>query len=134
MQKGKIFTSRRSLLIIPVVLLVLASCNNLSSNQKKEKIMKNTEEMATFVIEREIENVGSSTAEELKAASKKSNSVLEELRPDIQWKHSYVVDDKLYCVYKAKDESLIKEHARKVGVPANSISRVSAVISPHTAE
>lgn len=134
MPKDNIFISGRSLLIMPVILLVLASCNDSNSNSQKDEITEKTSEMSTFVIEREIENIGSSTAEELKADSKKSNSVIEELGPGIQWEHSYVVDNKFYCVYKAKDESLIKEHARRVGVPANSISRVAAVIGPHTAE
>ncbi len=130
MQMRKTFILQGSLLL----LLILASCTGSNNNQNKETVMKNTDKMPTFVIEREIENVGSSTDEELKANSKKSNSVIEELGTDIRWQHSYVVDDKLYCVYQARDESLIKEHARRAGVPANTISRVSAVIDPHTAE
>jgi hypothetical protein len=126
--------SLKRLLMMSLVLIVLASCNNSSENQKKEKIMKNTDELPTFVIEREIENIGSSTPEELKKGSKKSNSAIEELGPDIQWIHSYVSDNKLYCVYQAKDKELIKEHAKLAGVPANSISRVTAKIDPSTAE
>ncbi len=134
MHKGKNSHPARSLFFVPVVLLVLASCNHLNNNHKKDKAMEKPKEMSTFVIEREIKHIGSSTAQELKEGSKKSNAVLNELGPDIEWDHSYVVDNKLYCIYKARDESLIKEHARKVGVPANSISKVSAIIDPNTAE
>lgn len=134
MHKGKKFNPTRSLFFIPVIWVVLASCDNLNDNQNKDKAMKKPKELSTYVIERKIENIGSSTALELKEGSKKSNAVIDELGPDIQWEHSYVVDNKLYCIYKATDESLIKEHARKAGVPANSISKVSTIIDPNTAE
>ncbi len=119
---------------ICVLSVFFTSCNYVDTNPQNEDTMKNNKEMPTFVIEREIENSGSLTAEELRAASKKSNAVIEELGSDIQWKRSYVVDNKQYCVYKARDKALIKQHAEKVGVPANSISEVSAIIDPSTAE
>ena len=90
--------------------------------------------MKTFVIEREIPNAGKLTAEELKGISQKSCSVLRDLGPQIQWVHSYVTGNKIYCIYKAENIELIREHARKGGFPANSISEVSSVISPATAE
>lgn len=134
MRRFKIISNNRCALIIAIVLITLVSCDQSKSNSKNERSMKKTDEMPTFVIEREMENVGNSTAEELKAGAKKSNLAIEELGPDIQWKHSYVVKNKLYCVFKAKDKSLIREHARKVGVPANSINEVTAITNPQTEE
>jgi hypothetical protein len=87
-----------------------------------------------FVIERAMPGVGSLGASELKAASQGSCTVLRTLGPSIQWVHSYVTADKIYCIYRAADEGMIREHARMAGFPANTISRVQTVISPMTAE
>jgi len=87
-----------------------------------------------FVIEREIPGAGKLTPEELKAASKKSLEVLRQLGPDIQWQHSYVTANKVYCVYTAPNKELIIEHAKRAGVPANLISEVSSIVSPATAQ
>ena len=86
--------------------------------------------MKKYVIERPIPGVGSLSRDELHAASKKSCCALDELGPDIQWVHSYVTDDKIYCVYLAANERLIREHARRAGFPATSISAVRAMIDP----
>lgn len=90
--------------------------------------------MPQFVIEREMQGVGGLGPEDLKGASQGSCSVLRELGPDIQWVHSYVTDDKIYCVYRAPSEDLIRQHAETAGFPANSIAQVRAVIDPTTAE
>lgn len=90
--------------------------------------------MPKFVIERAIPGLGNFKAAELQAASQKSCSVLRELGPDIQWVQSYVTDDKLYCIYHAASEALVREHARRGGFPANSVSRVTSIIDPTTAE
>ena len=90
--------------------------------------------MPQFVIEREMPGVGSLNSEALKGASQGSCSVLRDLGPEIQWVHSYVTDNKIYCIYRAPDEELIREHARRGGLPANSISQVRATIDPTTAE
>ncbi len=90
--------------------------------------------MPKFVIEREIPGAGKLSASELKAISKKSCGVLSSLGPSIQWMHSYVTADKVYCVYYAADESLVRRHAELGGFPANRISAVSCVIDPATAE
>ena len=90
--------------------------------------------MPEFVIEREMPGVGGLGQDELKGASQKSCSVLRGLGPEIQWVHSYVTDDKIYCVYRAPSEQLIRQHAETAGFPANSISQVRNVISPTTAE
>lgn len=93
-----------------------------------------SEDMNMYVIEREIPGVGDWTAEELKAASQTSCGVLKEMGSDIQWLHSYVTADKLYCVYLAPNEEIIREHAVTAGFPANSVSAVATIISPETAE
>jgi hypothetical protein len=90
--------------------------------------------MPRYVIERNLPGAGELTPEQVRAVSQKSCAVLRELGPAIQWVESYVTDDKLYCVYLAPDEELIREHARRGGFPADRISRVRRGISPLTAE
>ena len=90
--------------------------------------------MPEYVIEREMPGAGSLSPAELQAASQTSCGVLRKLGPHIQWLHSYVTDDKIYCVYRAPDEQLIRQHAETAGFPANSISQVRATIDPTTAE
>ena len=90
--------------------------------------------MPEFVIERDMPKVGSLSADQLKGASRTSCTVLRKLGTDIQWVHSYVTDDKIYCVYRAPDAEIIREHARQAGFPANSVSRVHARIDPTTSE
>ena len=90
--------------------------------------------MPQFVIEREMPGVGQLGAQDLKSASQTSCSVLRDLGPEIQWVHSYVTDDKIYCIYRAPSEELIRRHAETAGFPANSISQIRATIDPTTAE
>ncbi len=90
--------------------------------------------MPRFVIEREIPGAGKLTPADLVAISQKSCGVLNEMGPRIQWVQSYVVDDKIYCVYLAPDEATVRQHAAKGGFPANRVSEVRAVIDPTTAE
>ncbi|TFH79558.1 DUF4242 domain-containing protein [Pseudomonas kribbensis] len=90
--------------------------------------------MPKFVIEREIPGAGNLSEQELKAVSQTSCQVLRGLGPQVQWLQSYVTADKIYCVYIAPDEELVREHARLGGFPANSVSRVMSVIDPTTAE
>jgi hypothetical protein len=89
--------------------------------------------MRRFVIEREIPKVGSFEREQLKTAAAKSNEVLAQLSPDIQWVHSYVAGDKTFCIYMAKDEAVIRKHAEISGFPANKITEVRKMIDPTTA-
>ena len=89
--------------------------------------------MQKFIIERDIPDVGSLERAQLKEAAAKSNEALAQLAPDIQWVESYVADDKTFCVYLAKDETLIRRHADLSGFPANKITRVSRTIDPTTA-
>ena len=90
--------------------------------------------MPKYVIEREIPGVGGSSADALKDVSQTSCNVLQELGPQIQWVQSYVTGDKIYCVYIAPNEDMIREHAAKGGFPANSIAEVKTIIDPTTAE
>ena len=89
--------------------------------------------MPKYVIEREIPGAGNLSAEQLQGISQKSCSVLKELGPQIQWVESYVTDDKIYCVYIAPNEEMIREHAKRGGFPANRISQVRTIIDPTTA-
>lgn len=90
--------------------------------------------MPKFVIEREIPEVGKLSTEQLKAVSQTSCGVLREMGPQIQWLHSYVTDDKIYCVYIAPDEETVRKHAQMGGFPANKVSQVRTTIDPTTAE
>lgn len=90
--------------------------------------------MPKFVIEREIPGAGNLTAEQLKGISQTSCGVLSSMGPQIQWIHSYVTADKIYCIYQAPNEEMVREHAKQGGFPANFVSRVYSVIDPATAE
>ena len=90
--------------------------------------------MPKYVIERELPGAGALSADQLQAVAQKSCSVLERLGPQIQWVHSYVTDDKIYCVYIAPNADLVRKHAEQGGFPANKVSAVRAVIDPTTAE
>lgn len=90
--------------------------------------------MPKYIIEREIPGAGRMSAEELRGASQKSCGVLQRLGPQIQWLQSYVTGDKLYCVYIAPNEEMVRKHAQEGGFPANKISEVKTIIDPTTAE
>ena len=90
--------------------------------------------MPKFVVEREVPGAGKMTPQELQAISQKSCNVLRNMGPQIQWLHSYVTDDKIYCVYIAPNEEAIREHAKQGGFPANRISAIRDVMDPTTAE
>jgi len=90
--------------------------------------------MPKFVIEREIPGAGNLTDAQLQEISRKSVNVLKGMGPEIQWLHSYVTGDKVYCVYLAPDEAPLREHAKRAGIPANRISAVRRLIDPSTAE
>lgn len=90
--------------------------------------------MPKYVIEREIPGAGDLTPEQLKGISQTSCGVLSKMGPQIQWVESFVTGNKIYCVYIAPNEEMIKEHASQGGFPANSISKITAIINPVTAE
>ena len=89
--------------------------------------------MRKYVIERDLPSIGSAEREALKAAAQKSNAVLQQLAPNIQWVESYVAGDKTFCIYLAKDEAIIHKHAELSGFPANKVTEVKRMIDPTTA-
>jgi hypothetical protein len=101
----------------------------LHSEQKRKQLP-----MPKYVIEREIPEAGRLSPQQLQAISQKSCTVLRNLGPQIQWVQSYVTDDKIYCVYIAPNEEMVREHAQQGGFPANRISEVKGIIDPTTAE
>ena len=121
-----------------LVLILLVVSSPAYSQSKKETKQKNqtameTRNMNTYVIEREIPDAGKLTAEQLQGISQTSCSVLKDLGAGIEWMHSYVTDNKIYCVYRAENEQILRTHAEKGGFPINSVSKLSTVISPATA-
>ena len=122
------------ILICTIVLFAgYASAAQTTASKNVSTTIK-TSTMKTYLIERDIPGAGKLTPEQLKAISQKSCSVLKDMGPQIQWIQSYVTGDKIFCVYKAENEELIREHAKKGGFPANKITEVSTEISPATAE
>ena len=117
-----------TIMLIAVTLSASANAQN-STNSKTKKA-----EMKTYLIEREIPDAGKLTGEQLKGISQKSCTVLKELGPGIEWVQSYVTGNKIYCIYKAENADIIREHAKKGGFPANVITEIGTVISPKTAE
>jgi uncharacterized protein DUF4242 len=90
--------------------------------------------MPKYVIEREVPGVGQLSSEQMQAISQTSCGVLQKLGPQIQWVESYVTEDKIYCIYIAPNEEIVREHARRGGFPANKVSEIKTVIDPTTAE
>ena len=113
---------------------VLQSCGRAAHHEARDNFIGGTKDMPKYVIERDIPNVGDVTPEQVIAISQKSCSVLNNLGPKIQWLHSYVTQDKIYCVYIAPNEEMVREHARQGGFPANRVSEVKLVIDPTSAE
>jgi hypothetical protein len=90
--------------------------------------------MRRYIIERDLPGIGTADREALKTAAAKSNSVLAELAPKIQWEHSYVAGDKTVCIYLAENEAVIHEHAKRSGFPATKVTEVKRMIDPTTAQ
>ena len=111
---------------------LLFSASSLQAQTSKESTKPPV--LKTYLLERDIPNAGKLTPEELKAISQKSVGVLKEMGPGIQWVESYVTGDKIFCVYKAENADLIREHAKKGGFPANVITEINGTISPATAK
>jgi len=124
-----------NVLLVALMFVSMATfAQQASTKQKKEKEKTtSTKIMNTYVIEREIPQAGSMTAVDLQGISQKSCSVLKELGPDIEWLHSYVTDNKIFCVYRAENEAILRTHAEKGGFPINAVHKLSTVISPETA-
>lgn len=127
--------------LLGVVILTLVTSYSLQAQENDVIYVKMAEEqhvkkesLKTYLIEREIPNAGDLTEEQLKSISQKSCSVLREMGPGIEWLHSYVTDNKVYCLYKAENMELIKSHAEQGGFPANYIVELSTTIDPTTAQ
>jgi len=122
------------LLIVCILLTGFASmAQTIAAADAGKNKKEEPSSMKTYVIERNIPGAGMFTAEKLKTISQTSCTVLKEMGPSIQWIQSYVTDNKIFCVYKAENIELIREHAKRGGFPANAIYEVGSVISPATA-
>jgi hypothetical protein len=128
----KSITNRIATLVIALIFTGYAA--TAQNTKTTTTSSPNTTTMKSFLIEREIPGAGNFTAEELKGISQKSCGVLTAMGPKIQWVHSYVTGNKIYCIYKAENAELVKEHAQKGGFPANVIVEIGTVISPETAK
>ena len=125
----KSITQHRYLFIALLLFTAFTStAQTANNNTKKEPVMK------TYLIERDIPGVGQLTAPDLKSISQKSCSVLTEMGPKIKWLHSYVTGNKIYCVYQAENEALLREHGKKGGFPITNITEIATTISPATAK
>lgn len=122
--------TKSGLLLICILLAGFAGFSQKTPVSTPKKVTN----MKTYLIEREIPNAGKLTAAELKSISQTSCAVLDDMGPSIQWIHSYVAGNKIYCIYKAENEELIRKHAEKGGFPANTITEVASIISPETAK
>jgi hypothetical protein len=117
-----------------LLVLLMAIAFNTSAQNKPDEQTKTTPAMKTYLIERDIPGAGNLTPVELKGISQKSCSVLKLMGNGIQWIQSFVTGNKIYCVYKAENEVLLREHAKKGGFPVTNIMEVNNTISPATAE
>jgi len=124
---------KKSTLLLIIILFASMAVRAQTTTVKDSSSKSNPTKMKTYLIERDIPNAGKLTPDQLKAISQKSCSVLQHMGPQIQWIQSYVTGDKIFCVYKAENEDLIREHAKEGGFPANVITEVSTTISPATA-
>jgi hypothetical protein len=126
-------TKHISLLIVSTVFTGMACIAQTSSKDANTKNNETNITMHTYVIERDIPGAGQFTPEKLKTIAKTSCSVLKDMGPGIQWMQSYVSENKIFCIYKAENIEMLKEHAQKGGFPINNVYEVSTVISPATA-
>ena len=129
----KVLNCYRLAMIATLLCLAFAASAQTKTSKDNEKTF-NSSNMKTYLIKRDIPDAGKLSQADLKAISQTSCAVLKEMGPKIEWIHSYVTGDQIYCVYKAENENLLREHAKKGGFPANSIIEVGTIISPATAE
>ena len=125
----------RTFLVLTISLLTFNCANNETTVADRLRADASSEKQNMYVIEREIPGAGNLTSEELTAISQTSCGVLHKMgEENIKWLHSYVTNDKIYCVYTATSEELVRQHAQQGGFPANYIAEVGTVIDPSTAE
>jgi len=128
----KILVSRLCFLLLAGLILIATGCKE--KDQTKTVQAASLSVMPMFVIERDVPGAGKMDQQQLKDLSQKSCDILRQMGSDIEWDHSYVTEDKIYCVYRAKDSSLIRKHALMGHFPANKITLAGTIISPKTAE
>lgn len=118
------------------VLLIMAttSSNLMAQVQKNTTSQSASDELTTYVIERNLQGAGALSAAELKSISQGSCAVINQIGPEIKWLHSYVTDNKIFCVYQAKNAELLKKHAEMGGFPIDAVHTLANTISPATAE
>lgn len=121
------------MLLSSIVLCLLVECNTKGKTDDPQAIISNNANMPVYVIERDIPGAGKLSPKDLQSISEKSCGVLKEMGNGIKWMHSYVTDDKIYCVYSASDTNALIAHAKKGGFPINRISQVHEMIGPSTA-
>ena len=114
-----------------LVMFILSGCDSSASDSLHPENLSSDQYL--YVIERSIPGAGHLTSAELKAIAQTSNNVLKEMGSEIQWMHSYVTGDKIYSLYAAPNEEMVREHARQGGFPANSVEQVASIIDPSTA-
>ncbi len=119
--------------IVLAIALTATNCTNEKNTADMLRADASQANKNMYVIEREIPGAGDLTAEDLKGISQVSCGVLDKMGSDIEWLHSYVTGDKIYCVYMASNEELVREHAKQGGFPANSVAMVATIIDPTTA-
>lgn len=117
----------------PIVLTALLLAVSAATAQTATSKPEGQAALQRYIIERDIPGAGKLTLDDHRGGAAKSNRVLREMGPDIQWVHSYVAGDKIYCIYNATSEMLVREHAARSGFPANKITPVSMVVDPTTA-
>jgi hypothetical protein len=120
-------------ILVLIMMLFTGYASTAQTTKSNDSSTSKTNSMKTYLIERDIPGAGKLTSAQLKAISQKSVAVLKDMGPGIEWIQSYVTGDKIFCVYKAQNEELIKEHAKKGGFPANKIIEIQTGISPATA-
>lgn len=118
--------------VTTLLAMVLLGASAFAADATAAKAPAKKPVMHTYLIEREIPGAGNLSKQQLKEISAKSNGVLKDMGPKIQWVDSFVTNDKVYCIYRAENEDLVREHAKRGGFPANKISEVKTVISPKT--
>jgi hypothetical protein len=120
---------QRHSIVLTALLLAVSTATAQTATSKPE----GQAVMQRYIIERDIPGAGKLTLDDHRGGAAKSNRVLREMGPDIQWVHSYVAGDKIYCIYNATSEALVREHAARSGFPANKITPVSMIVDPTTA-
>lgn len=126
----------KTLKTVLIMAIALTTFNSMGQEKSATQLLQAeaaTENQNMYIIEREIPGAGNLTSEELKAISQTSCGVLDKMGSEIKWLHSYVTGDKIYCVYMATNEEMVREHAQQGGFPANSVAAVATIIDPSTA-